>query len=128
MRFAVSVVTWRQAEIRWPASGCSRSNRSRIAASTGICRSAHSMRRFPSAARARSFTSCLFVVAMCPFSSSGGQQPLMLSLLPLDPAEIVRTGEPVVDGTPQLGLTAQPRREHEVRDLEVEGAPQLGER
>src|SRR5689334_6378308 len=52
----------------------------------------------------------------------------MLSLLPLDPAEIVRTGEPVVDGTPQLGLTAQPRREHEVGDLEIECPPQLGER
>jgi hypothetical protein len=57
IRFAVSVVTWRQAEMRWPASGCSRSNRSRIAASTGICRSAHSIRRLPSSARARSFTS-----------------------------------------------------------------------
>src|SRR5438067_1671857 len=45
IRFAVSVVTCRQAEMRWPASGCSRSNRSRIAASTGICRSAHSIRR-----------------------------------------------------------------------------------
>ena len=34
-----------------------RSKRSRIAASTGICRSAHSIRRLPSPARARSFTS-----------------------------------------------------------------------
>src|SRR3954469_20253825 len=103
------------------------------------------MRRLPSSASARSFTSCLFVVAMCPFSFSGGQKPLMLSLLPFDPeagsdrgqatvarpqdrGEIVRAGEPVVDGAPELWLAAQPRREHEVRDLEVEGPPQLGER
>jgi hypothetical protein len=64
IRFAVSVVTCRQAEMRMPASGCSRSNRSRIAASTGICRSAHSMRRTPSGASARSFTSYRFVVAI----------------------------------------------------------------
>ena len=40
-----------------PLSGCSLSKRSRMSASTGICRSAHSIRRFPSAARAMSFTS-----------------------------------------------------------------------
>ena len=40
-----------------PSSGRSRSNRSRMAASTGICRSAHSILRTPSAERLRSFTS-----------------------------------------------------------------------
>ncbi len=64
IRFAVSVVTWRQAETRYPDSGFSRSNRSRMAASTGMCRSAHSMRRTPSGASARSLTSKRFVVAI----------------------------------------------------------------
>ena len=95
--FAVSVVTWRQAETRCPASGCSRSKRSRIAASTGICRSAHWMRRTPSEASARSFTSCRCVVAIrsslrrVPGVRSGcgrpgGEQALVLALLPLDQA------------------------------------------
>ena len=94
-RFAVSVVTCRHAEIRCPASGCSRSKRSRIAASTGICRSAHAIRRTPSAASARSFTSYRCVVAIDPLFArvSGGpvsgrlgcEQALLLSLLPLDP-------------------------------------------
>ena len=57
-RFAVSVVTCRHAARRSPASGFSRSNRSRISRRTGISRSAHSMRRLPSAARLRSTTSC----------------------------------------------------------------------
>ena len=45
--------------MRRPRSGRVRAKRSRIAASTGICRSAHSMRRTPSSASARSRTSCL---------------------------------------------------------------------
>src|SRR5215472_8018432 len=49
-RFAVSAVTWRQAERRIPASGLSFSKRSRIWASTGIDLSAHSMRDLPLAA------------------------------------------------------------------------------
>src|SRR3954465_2096844 len=63
IRFAVSLVTWRQAETRYPTSGCSAAKRSRIAASTGICRSAHSIRLRPSGASPRSLTSCRFVVA-----------------------------------------------------------------
>src|SRR3954465_6981246 len=63
IRFAVSLVTWRQAETRYPTSGCSAAKRSRIAASTGICRSAHSMRLTPSGASARSLTSERLVVA-----------------------------------------------------------------
>src|SRR6059036_1664569 len=50
MRFAVSVVTWRQAAIRFPWSGRSRSNRARICRSTGISRSAHSIRFTPCSA------------------------------------------------------------------------------
>src|SRR5215210_4667151 len=63
IRFAVSLVTCRQAETRYPASGCSAAKRSRIAARTGICRSAHSIRLRPSGASPRSLTSCRFVVA-----------------------------------------------------------------
>ena len=43
--------------MRMPSSGRSRSKRSRMRRSTGISRSAHSMRRTPSAARPRSVTS-----------------------------------------------------------------------
>src|ERR1044072_8133972 len=43
---------------------CSNSKRSRIAASTGICRSAHSIRLRPSGASARSLTSCRLGVAI----------------------------------------------------------------
>src|SRR6476619_7606762 len=94
-RFAVSVVTCRYAEKRCPASGCSRSKRSRIAASTGICRSAHAILRTPSGASARSFTSYRCVVAKNPLfdlvvgcqvsGRVGGEQTLVLALLPVDP-------------------------------------------
>ncbi len=57
MRLAVSVVTCRHAPMRRPSSGRSRSKRSRIRRRTGISRSAHSIRRTPSAARPRSVTS-----------------------------------------------------------------------
>src|SRR6266511_4498177 len=57
-RLAVSVVTCRQAAILRPASGCSFSKRARMSRSTGMCRSAHSMRSRPSSARARLVTSC----------------------------------------------------------------------
>ena len=58
IRFAVSLVTCRQAETRIPCSGRSAAKRSRICASTGICRSAHSILRAPASARPRSATSC----------------------------------------------------------------------
>src|SRR5262249_15519735 len=63
IRLAVSVVTCRQAEMRTPSRGFSRSNRSRMAASTGIWRSAHSMRRTPSSASARTVTAGVRPVA-----------------------------------------------------------------
>src|SRR5919201_3382820 len=71
IKFAVSVVTCRHADTRWPASGCSASKRSRIAASTGICRSAHSIRTSPSSASAMSLTSWRRVVAIRPNSTEG---------------------------------------------------------
>ena len=74
MRFAVSVVTWRQAESRRFCSGLSFANRSRMRPITGISRAAHSMRRTPSSARLRSFTSWgilggPFIPCICSFVS-----------------------------------------------------------
>src|SRR4029453_16829658 len=60
-RLAVSLVTCRQAETRWPRSGFSRAKRLRIADSTGIWLSAHSMRALPAAASPRSLTSCFML-------------------------------------------------------------------
>src|SRR2546427_4634849 len=56
MRFAVSVVTCRQAAIRFPLSGRSRANRARIWRSTGISRSDHSIRFTPCSASLGSLT------------------------------------------------------------------------
>src|SRR5437868_13641721 len=130
IRFAVSVVTCRHAATRKPASGCSRSKRSRISASTGICRSAHSIRRLPSGESARSFTSCRLVVAIQPFSRfvSGGQQPLVLALLPFDPREVVRAGEPAVDRRAEGGFPPEPCGKDEVGEFDAEPPPQLLQR
>jgi hypothetical protein len=38
--------------------------------------------------------------------SSGGEEPLVLALLPFDPGAIVGTGEEAVDGGAQLVLAA----------------------
>src|SRR5262245_20126939 len=115
--------------MRCPASGCSRSKRSRIDASTGICRSAHWIRRTPSGASARSLTSCRFVVAMVPFGRrSGGEQALVLALLPVDPGGVVLdAGEPAVDRAPQLRLTTEPRGERDLLELDGEPAAQLAQ-
>src|SRR5262245_2153780 len=64
---------------------------------------------------------------MVPFVS-GGQQPLVLALLPLDPREVVGAGEPAVDGPAELRLAPEPRREDEVGDLEAEPRAEVGER
>src|SRR5579884_4206522 len=137
IRFAVSVVTWRHAEMRYPDSGCSRSKRSRIADRTGICRSAHMIRRTPSGASDRSFTSCRSVCAIGPLSPgcgpvssgvSGGEQPLVLPLLPVDPgAGVVAGREPRVDGATQLGLAAQAAGEDEVGRVHVEAGAELAQ-
>src|SRR6185437_2544055 len=140
-RFAVSVVTCRHAEIRRPASGCSRSKRSRIAASTGICRSAHWMRRTPSGVSARSFTSYRFVVAMQLLSENGieararsgtdasflrGQKSFVLALLPLERA--LAPGEPGVDRVAQRRLVTETGRKRDVCELDSEAGAQLAER
>ena len=113
--------------MRCPASGCSRSKRSRIAASTGICRSAHAIRRTPSAASARSFTSYRSVGChRSSLRSSGSgrvgrEQALVLALLPLDPGrgDLFRVGhgrarEPRLDRRPKRGLAAETQRELEL--------------
>src|ERR671910_3039011 len=98
--------------------------------STGICRSAHWIRRTPSGASARSLTSCRFVVAMVPFCRpSGGEQALVLALLPFDPGCVVlRAGEPAVDRAAQLRLTAEPRGERDLVELDAEPTAQLAQR
>src|SRR5581483_371545 len=57
----------------------------------------------------------------------GGQQPLVLALLPLDPREVVGPREPAVDGPAELGLAPETGGEDDVRDGEVEPAAELGE-
>src|ERR1041385_9171282 len=64
-RFAVSVVTCRQAETRMPLSGWFLMNSLRMLCSTGIDWLAHSMRRFPRSASSRFLISnevCVTVV------------------------------------------------------------------
>src|SRR5256886_11489345 len=61
-RFAVSVVTCRHADRRFPASGRSPRNRSLSCRSTGIERSAHSVRRRPSSASRMSLMSFVALV------------------------------------------------------------------
>src|SRR6266480_1322024 len=122
-RLAVSVVTCKQAEIRYPESGCSRSKRSRMAASTGIWRSAHSIRRTPSGASARSFTSCRFVVAI-QSSRLGGQEPLVLALLPVEGGQLV-TCQPGLYCRSQLRLALEPSCESDVGELHVVAPAEL---
>src|SRR5438876_8054946 len=86
------------------------------------------MRRTPSGASAGSFTSNRFVVAMVPFSSSsGGEQPLVLALLPFERCE-VDAGEPALDGGAERRLAPEPRSEGHVRELELESLPQVAQR
>src|SRR5437773_8189061 len=64
IKFAVSLVTCRQAETRKPLSGCSFTKRLRIDSSTGICWPAHSILRLPASASPMSFTSPFFSSAI----------------------------------------------------------------
>src|SRR5438876_9160545 len=123
MRLAVSAVTCRQAEMRRPLRGRVRAKRSRIAASTGIWRSAHSMRRTPSGARARSFTSCRFVVAI-QSSRLGGQEPLVLALFPVEGGQLGAC-QPGIHCGPQLRLAFEPSCESDVRELHVVAPSEL---
>src|SRR5688572_27479078 len=137
-RFAVSVVTCRQAEMRMPSSGRSRSKRSRIAESTGICRSAHSTRVTPAGARPRSLTSWLgAVVAMAAGQSNerapkGRRSRLRAAVTVFQPDDVVQLGrrglehERVLERAPPVH---DARREAEraagADDLHVRGAPRL---
>src|SRR2546430_7712107 len=84
------------------------------------------MRRTPSGARARSFTSCRLVVAMCPFGS-GGEQPLVFALLPFERLELAG-GQPRLDGGAERRLAAQSGCKGHIRELEGETAAELRER
>src|SRR5256712_7864139 len=64
IKFAVSLVTCRQAETRRPLSGWSLTKRLRIDSSTGICCPAHSILRLPASASPMSFTSPFFISAV----------------------------------------------------------------
>src|SRR3954453_15025265 len=108
MRFAVSVVTWRQAERRTPLSGCSLANRARICRSTGMDRSAHSARRRPSSARAISLMSCL-ATAVCTLmgSSARGRQQVLPPVGPLPGEKVALLGPAVVLVDPGDGAPAE---------------------
>src|SRR5688572_23263018 len=67
MRLAVSVVTCMHAPRRIPFSGFSFANRSRMARSTGMSRSAHSMRPRPASARRGFAMSDVFAMGASPF-------------------------------------------------------------
>src|SRR5919108_1362348 len=96
-----------------------------------MLRSAHSMRRTPSPARARSFTSCLRVVAISPLllwvGSSCGEQPLVLPLLPVERVDSAAV-QPRLERGPQVGLAPEPRREDDVADLDGKAPTELPQR
>src|SRR6185369_400673 len=108
MRFAVSVVTWRHADSRVPLSGCSLANRARICRSTGMDRSAHSVRRRPSSARAISLMSCL-ATAVCTLmgSSAGGRQQVLHAVGPFPGEKVDLLGPAVVLIDPAEGPPAE---------------------
>src|SRR5438477_60056 len=132
MRFAVSVVTCRQAATLMPARGWVLMNCLRIVCSTGIDWNAHSVRRLPRSARARSFTShatCVCVSAdIFPLLTGGGfgdhggipEGAGLVGLLPREAlfvaAEVTERGRIPVDGPPQLQMIDNlPRLEREMR-------------
>src|SRR5439155_22181013 len=95
------------------------------------------IRRTPSGASEMSLMSYRLVAAMNLLSSwsdprtcpLGGQEPLVLALLPVDPGAGVGGGcEPAVHRLSQLRLTAQARDERELVELDAKPPPQLTER
>src|SRR5207244_7857197 len=58
---------------------------------------------------------------------SGGQQPLVLLLFPVDPGD-VGSGKPGVDRCPQLRLSPQTRGKRDIAQLDLEAPPQLTQR
>src|SRR2546423_447381 len=91
MRFAVSLVTCRQAATRRPFSGCSFVKRCRIRLSTGISRAAQSIRSCPCAAWFRSLTSLPLELTFTSLSSVDDfahQLHVLQALAPLEVAEL----------------------------------------
>src|SRR6476646_5072343 len=123
MRFAVSVVTWRQAEMRWPASGGSRPNRREhrhlpvgpLDPPLALLREGEVLYVVP-------LRSCHLFLSLC------GEKSFVLALLPFHPGRVFDVGEPTVDRGAELGLPSQTRGEGEIADPEAEAAPQLCER
>src|SRR5262245_52847362 len=89
-------------------------------------RSAHSIRRTPSPASARSLTSCLRVAAITLLwvESSCGEQPLVLALLPVERVDAAPV-QPRRDGGSQVGLAPQACCERDVVDADREALPEL---
>src|SRR2546423_10294251 len=110
-RLAVSVVTCRQAARRLPLSGRSRANRSLSSRSTGIERSAHSVRRRPSSARRMSLMSWAAwdAVAVSDIGlPSGASRPFGRDLQLLDAIDVLQGEQfdfPVADLAPLGGAT-----------------------
>src|SRR5882724_4242914 len=75
------------------------------------------MRRTPSGASARSFTSCRFVVAI-QSSRLGGQEPLVLALFPVEGGQL-GTCQPGLHCAPQLRLALEPSCESDIGELHV---------
>src|ERR1044072_1307372 len=60
---------------------------------------------------------------------SGGQEPLVLALLPLDPGACVLAGrEPAVDRGPELRVAPQAPREGQLCELDAEARAQVAQR
>src|SRR5690554_6111811 len=110
MRLAVSVVTCRQAEMRTPTSGCVLMNSLRMVCSTGMDWNAHSMRRLPISARARSLISqaicgCVSVainssitLARGGFGKGAGGLPQRIGLVGEFPGEAVAGAAEMAEG------------------------------
>src|SRR5689334_17858161 len=83
-----------------------------------------------------SLTSNRLVVAIqVSLPVSGGQQPLVLPLLPLDPGRRrrrgrreIRSGEPGLDSRAQRGVAPKPKRERELAELDAEPLAEFSER
>src|SRR6266508_5096060 len=114
-RFAVSVVTWRQAAIFSPWRGRSFSNRSRISPSTPISVAAQSMRARPRSTRPRSFTSQSISAPRLVFVGTGAHSGAGIAALRTPGG---RRGHPGADPRQQPGQV-RPHAPSDLADLEV---------
>src|SRR4051794_2845443 len=144
MSTAVWTVMCSEPVMRAPFSGCAAPNSSRSAIRPGISCSASLISLRPNSARERSATlkSSVVVVVVVAMSvallgiarSSGGQEPLMLLLLPAQPVvclHVLRTLglglEPRLHRVAELPLAAQAQREADLAQAHVVVAEQLAQ-